>query len=45
MLVFSEQKNLILYFIWGTKMAAKSVVFCVSWDCVKNKNSGETFHL
>ena len=30
---------LMISFVWNTNMAAMSVVFCVSWDCVKTKNT------
>ena len=33
-----NKRILIISFVWDTKMAAVSIVFCVSWDCVKTKN-------
>ena len=30
---------LIISFVWETNMAITSVVFCVSWDCVKTSTS------
>ena len=33
-----NKRNLIISFVWNTKMAAMSLLFCVSWDCVKTKN-------
>ena len=32
------EKILIIFFVWDTNMAAMSIVFCVSWDCVKTEN-------
>ena len=29
---------LFISFVWDTNMATVSIVFCVSWDCVKTKN-------
>ena len=29
----------IISFVWDTNMAAISIVFCVSWDCVNTKNN------
>ena len=33
-----NKRILIFYFVWDTNMTAVSIVFCVSWDCVKTKN-------
>ena len=33
-----RQRILIISFVWDTNMAVISIVFCVSWDCVKTKN-------
>ena len=33
------KRILIISFVRDTSMAATSIVFCVSWDCVKTKNS------
>ena len=34
-----NKRILIISFVWDTNMAAVSSVFCVSWDCVKTKNT------
>ena len=34
-----NKRILIISFVWDSNMAAMSIVFCVSWDCVKPKNS------
>ena len=33
-----NKRILIISFVWVTNMAAMSIVFGVSWDCVKTKN-------
>ena len=34
-----NKRILIISFVWETNLAAMSIVFCVSWDCEKTKNS------
>ena len=33
------KRILIISFVWDTNMAAMSIFFCASWDCVKTKNT------
>ena len=33
-----NKRILIISFVWDTSMTTMSIVFCVSWDCVKTKS-------
>ena len=33
-----NKRILIISFVWDSNVAAMTIVFCVSWDCVKPKN-------
>ena len=37
-----NKRILIISFVWDANMAAVSTVFCVSWDCMKTKNTHGT---
>ena len=38
-----NKKILIISFVWDSNMVAMSIIFCVSWDCVKTKNKQNVF--
>ena len=40
-----NKRIFMISFVWDTNMAAMSIVFCVSWDCVKTLYWKNTRHL
>ena len=37
-ILLTKEFSLLTSFVWDTNMATMSIVFCVSWDCVKTNN-------